>query len=86
MAGMNSICCILCKKMSKEHVKLDRFLEHGEEKMQQYINAEFVFETLQKHQNILKQLKPDQVDDKVYNDIINVSDDDELKVITLAEM
>lgn len=49
MAGMNSICCFMCKRFSKDHTKLDQILEKGEEKLEKYINAEFIFETLKAH-------------------------------------
>jgi hypothetical protein len=49
MGVMNSICCYPCKRMSKHHMMVDGILEKGEEKLKDYINAEFIFETLQKH-------------------------------------
>ena len=33
MAGMNSICCCICKMFSKDHKKLDHLLHHGEHKL-----------------------------------------------------
>ena len=38
---------------------MDEILEKGEAKLKKYINAEYIFETLQEHQKILKMLKPD---------------------------
>jgi len=49
MSVMNSMCCVLCKRHSKDHVMLDRIHDKGEKLMKQHINAEFVFETLQEH-------------------------------------
>ena len=74
MAGMNSICCCICAKGSKQHKYLYEILEKGEAKLQKYINAEYIFETLREHQKILKQLQPEQVLEKVYDDVINLSD------------
>ena len=72
---MNSIFCCLCKKMSKEHAEFEKILKKGDEKMEKYINAEFIYETLAEHQRILKQLKPNEVNEKVYDDIIDLSSD-----------
>ena len=44
--------------------------------MGKYINAEFIYETLTEHQRILKQLKPNEVKEKVYDDIIDLSSDE----------
>ena len=75
MAGMNSICCCMCAKTSKQHKQFDEILEKGEVKLQKYINAEYIFETLREHQQILKRMYPDQVLEKVYDDVINLSDE-----------
>ena len=61
---------------------VDQILERGEVKLKEYINAEFIFETLQEHQRILKELKPDQLNSKLYDDVINASDEEELDFVT----
>jgi len=44
--------------MSNDNVEFDEILEKGDEKMEKYINAEFIFETLKEHQRILSKQLP----------------------------
>jgi len=52
-------------------------MEQGEEKMNDFITAEHIFDVLQQHHKILKDLKPQHMtlDDKVYDNIIILSSD-----------
>ena len=54
--------------------------------MTKYINAEYIFETLQEHQQILKRLQPDQVQDKVYDDVIIMSDAETAGVVSTQRL
>lgn len=86
MGYMSTIFCCFCRKASKDHQKIDAILEKGDEKMEKYINAEFIFETLKEHQRILKQLKPDEVLDKLYDDVIDMNDGDPGKPIANPQL
>jgi hypothetical protein len=61
MGVLNTICCYPCKRANKHMNMVDQIMERGETKLNKYINAQFVFETLKKHHLALKELKPDQV-------------------------
>jgi hypothetical protein len=61
MSAMNSIFCCICKTFSKDHKKFDKILSRGQEKVEKFINAEFIYETLKEHQRLLSNLMPKQV-------------------------
>ena len=66
---------MFCKPMSQDNVEFDEILEKGDEKMEKYINAEFIFEALQEHQRILRKLMPEEVKEKLYDDVITINGD-----------
>jgi len=53
LALMNSFLCCCCPYVTKKQKKLHKIMEQGEEKMNEFITAEHIFNVLDQHHKIL---------------------------------
>jgi len=56
-------------------------LEKGEEKLNEYVNANYIWEVIMEHHKVLKELNKTKLPlrDKIYDYVINISSEEEAK-------
>ena len=72
-------CFGLVPTCTKSQKKFNKLLEKGEERLNNYVNAHYIWAVILEHHNILKELnntnKP--LRDKVYDYVINLSSEED---------
>jgi len=64
---------------TKDQKRFNRLIEKGEERLNNYINADYIWDVIMEHHNILKKLNKTDIPlrDEVYDYVLNIDSDEE---------